>query len=339
MTSLSINPIRVKTHNFPKHHNLDFKFAGQSENFVDCRDNSDDGIGLITLRDFSSTSFDNQLVSIKAGTTVFIVKPGKLVRGKQIGANSTRTLYTLISLKSPQSKYAVCYMPVNNIGKLSYLSSSAQNRMCAGLHAQETIKNELKSKYGNNFEFVSSAIMSSQAPDLVVKINNEPCQFEIKGRQTPTSAITLFDKSVRRGTKNDALDEIALVFSEGKFVDFEAMIDWYRNSNSAVGFPGDNGTPKSGKLPPEFRVRTDPLILTNIRSFLINKFQQNGDNYFAVFNKDNSSSDQIQIFHTGVGSNNISAPTFPNIDGITLDTYGGAYKGAMRVAVKVHLSQ
>lgn len=336
---LAINPTRLRTRNFPKLYNAQFKLSGAADNFIDNSINSDDGVGFIAIKDYTTISFDQQEVNIKAGTTLFIIKPGKLVYGKEIGAKHQRMLYTLASLRSTSSKHAVCYMPINNIGKLSYLSTSAQNRMYAGLHAQETIINELKVKHGDRFEFVSSAIVSSQAPDLIVKIDDLSCQFEIKGRQTSTSSITLFDKSVRRGTNNDALDEIALVFSEGQFVDFETMIDNHKLVNPAVGFPGDVGTPKSGKLPPEFRIRTDPLLLKNIREFLLNKFKQTGDNYFAVFNKDSSPSDQIQIFYTGVGVNSIDAPNFPEINSITLDTYGGSYKGAMRVAVKVQLSQ
>jgi hypothetical protein len=176
--------------------------------------------------------------------------------------------------------------------------------------------------------------MSSQAPDVIAEINDQTCQFEIKGRGNQASHITFFDRSIRRGNRDPMLDDVARALVGSDVDSFEQMIDMYRKSNKAVGFPGDKGAPPSGKLPPEFRVHNNPQLFERVRNHLLAHFGEAGDNYFAVLNRDDG---KASVFWTSLGQNVLQAPMFPPLKMVVLDTYGGAYKGAMRVALKVQL--
>jgi hypothetical protein len=211
---------------------------------------------------------------------------------------------------------------------------NTQSRIQLGTSAQITIQRELKRRYGSRMRVVSSAPAGSKKPDLIVNVDGKRVQFEIKGRNSSSSHITMFDTSIRRDEPNALLDELAYVISSGKLRSFEQLIDRYRQSNQAVGFPGDERTPKSGKLPPELRT-IEGKYLEPVFLHIMNHFQESGDNYFAVFNRDKR---DVEIYYTGIGPNVLRAPEFPMLSKLIVDTYGGAYEGAMRVALKVKLA-
>lgn len=291
--------------------------------------NKPGGTGFVTREDRQVMRPDGNAIRVRKGTTVFITQPGTMYSGADIGSPRAHGVYVLIGLKSPLARYASGYMPLSNLAN----PNNAQTRVTNGAAAQMTFAEKLQKMEGVEIE--STAPMSSQAPDVVATINGEEAQFEIKGRNTAVAPITFFDKSARRGQEDAVLDEIAETFTSGKIKSFERMIDAFRKRNPEVGYPGDEGTPASGKLPPEFRVKDNPEVFERVRDYLIEHLHLHNDNYFGVVNRDDM--DTTEVFWTGGGPNPLNAPEFPPLTFVLLDTYGGAYKGAMRVALKVQL--
>lgn len=290
--------------------------------------NKPGGSGFVTREDRQVMRPDGATVRVRKGTTVFITQPGTMYSGADIGSPRAHGVYVLIGLKSPMARYASGYMPLSNLTN----PNNSQTRVKNGAEAQSSFAQKLEAL--GNVEIISQAAPASKQPDIVATINGEEAQFEIKGRNTSVSPITFFDLSIRRGGSDTTLNEIAEAFTSGKIKDFEKMIDAFRRRNPEVGFPGDAGTPPSGKLPPEFRMKDNPEVFGRIRDMLIEHLHLHSDNYFAVLNRDQQSTD---IFWTGGGPNPLNAPEFPAVTFVLLDTYGGAYKGAMRVGLKVQL--
>jgi hypothetical protein len=132
------------------------------------------------------------------------------------------------------------------------------------------------------------------------------------------------------------IDALTSALTSTEYQSLEELIDIYREIDMAVGFPGDEGVKKSGKLPPILRVRDDTSILSAARSAVLAHFCRTEDNYFAVYNRDGPTS--VELFYTGHGPNTLGAPMFPDLDAATLDTHGGPYNKSMRVALKVQLN-
>jgi hypothetical protein len=288
------------------------------------------GAGFITREQRVMIKMDGTTTMVPAGTKVYITRPGTLYQGSEIGGPRAKGIYVLIGLRSPVTRYATGYMALSNIAN----PANTQTRVSKGAAAQQSFVERLEAAVGQGFKLVSVAPMSSQAPDVIAQINGETCQFEIKGRTSQDSHITFFDRSIRRGNRDPLLDDIAVALVGSQVETFEQMIDLYRKTNKAVGFPGDAGAPPSGKVPPEFRVHDNPELFARVRNYLLAHFGSAGDNYFAAVNRE---SEGASVFWTTLGANPLNAPEFPALTMVVLDTYGGAYKGAMRVALKVRL--
>lgn len=288
------------------------------------------GTGFVTREQREIIKMDGSVATVPAGTKLYVTRPGTLYQGSEIGGPRAKGVYVLVGLKSPVARYATGYMALSNIAN----PANTQQRVSAGASAQNAFVERLQASVGPGFKLISVAPMSSQAPDVIAEINGQSCQFEIKGRNNQAAHITFFDRSIRRGNRDPMLDDVARALMGSNVDSFEKMIDVYRKKNKAVGFPGDKGAPPSGKLPPEFRVHDNPELFARVRSYLLSHFAEAGDNYFSVVNRDDHTS---SIFWTGVGANPLKAPPFPALNMVVLDTYGGAYKGAMRVALKVRL--
>jgi hypothetical protein len=288
------------------------------------------GSGFVTKEQREIIKMDGSTAIVPAETKLFITRPGTLYQGSEIGGPRAKGVYVLVGLKSPIARYAAGYMALSNIAN----PANTQTRVYAGADAQQSFVGRLQAAVGQGFKLISVAPMSSQAPDVIAEINGQSCQFEIKGRGGQAAHITFFDRSIRRGNRDPMLDDVARALAGTNVESFEHMIDMYRKKNKAVGFPGDKGAPPSGKLPPEFRVHDDPQLFERVRAHLIAHFNEAGDNYFAAMNRDNG---KASVFWTGLGQNVLNAPAFPPLKSVVLDTYGGAYKGAMRVALKVTL--
>lgn len=215
------------------------------------------------------------------------------------------------------------------------MSTTRQPRYYTGAKAQEIIKQRFEHLYNDKFEFISMAQPASKLPDLVIKLHERPLQLEVKGRDTANSNITFFDKSIRRGETSNTLNKLCSIFTHERYADFEQMMDSYRNVTPAIGFPGDVGTPKSGKLPQILKATNAHDISNQVREMLVSHFFDHQDNYFAVIT--HKIAGQIEIYHTGFGENPLNAPLFPQLSHVMLGTLGGSYKGSMRVAIKGRL--
>ena len=113
------------------------------------------------------------------------------------------------------------------------------------------------------------------------------------------------------------------------------IIDFYReySNDSAIGFPGDKGTSKSGKLPSEFKfynksVLNGPLL----RKIIVDHFAEGGDNYFALHSR---SLDAVKMYYTGHGKNVLGLEELPQLSFFGFMTYGGVSSGRMRSGIKV----
>lgn len=304
--------------------------AGMRTNYVDATINSSEGKGFLTIESKTVLTKEGVAIQVPANSTVYITKPGQLIRGSEIKSLRVNGTYVLIGFKSSKLEDTVGYMTISNIEK----PKEIQSRVETGSRAQNVICQKLQEKYGNRIHIISTAKTASQAADLVFEFDGNQTQMEIKSHNTKTSPITFFDKSIRRGDNLPFLDEVAATFSNGHSFSFEKLIDVYRETNPAVGFPGDEGTPKSGKLPSQLRITENEYLLDRFRQFLIRHFHEHQDTYFVVYNKDDQNA---IIYYTGFGNNPLEAPLLPKVSKVILDTYGGAYKGAMRVALKIKL--
>lgn len=290
--------------------------------------NQPGGAGFITREDREMIKVNGDVVKVKAGTKLYITKPGTLFTGQEIGGPRAKGVYVLVGLRSPLARYATGYMALSNIAN----PANAHARVHHGSEAQERFVEWMEEKYGERFKLQSVAPRSSQAPDVIATVDGTHLQFEIKG-QGETQHFTFIDRMVRRDQPDPILDSVARALSGDD--SFTGLIDRYRKTNPAVGFPGDEGAPPSGKVPPEFRLNQDPQVLDQVRTYLHQTFKQAGDNYLAVVQQPGP----VTLYWTGVGKNVLKAPPLPTVNAVTLATYGGAYKNAMRVALKVFLDR
>jgi len=202
-----------------------------------------------------------------------------------------------------------------------------QSRVNVGGSAQASFARVFKKKFPNS-RVISISPRSSQAADIIVKHNGKKLQFEVKARTGPERTNVVYDKSLRRGAHDPILDAFARSF--GKERTFSELIDSYRKKDSRIGFPGDLGVVSSGKIPREFN-STDPTFLSQLRQAVIRRLQANGDNYFAIHDL---STGITSVYFTGLGDNVLGAKPYPKLSSVQIDTYGGGYKGGMRVGIK-----
>ncbi len=209
---------------------------------------------------------------------------------------------------------------------VSELFESDQARVDIGGSAQATFARAFKRKYPKS-RIVSISPRSSKAADIIVKHEGQKLQFEIKARTGPEKTNVVYNTTLRRGDRDPVLDSFAR--SRGKD-SFSALIDSYRKKDSQIGFPGDKGVVKSGKIPREF-YSDDPDVLSKLRAHVIKHLQANGDNYFAIHDM---STGTTSIYFTGLGDNILGAKPYPKLTSVQLDTYGRGYKGAMQIGTK-----
>jgi hypothetical protein len=205
-----------------------------------------------------------------------------------------------------------------------------QPRVEKGVEAQNAVITHLEHEFGNDFELISQAGRSSKAPDIVSKIHGVPTQIEVKGRTNPNSTVKIYEKSIKRGQRDRVLDAFARAHSNGTAKTFEDYVDLLRKENRAVGFPGDPGvTAKAGKF---YVPATDPKTRSLMRKYIMDTLKNNDDDYFAIHTFNTGETD---MFDTGSTNHEVQAGKLPNIRVVRAETYGSAYKGAMRIAIKV----
>lgn len=287
-------------------------------------------------------------VRLSAGSRVYFVPPIMLLLGQEIGQRSG--YWAAVSTKSSRDR-ADGYV---NVSRVIKPAGSAQARVKAGSETQKNVALEVQrlaaSKGQNPPEKVSEAKPGSTAPDLIMKMENgKNIQFEIKGTNSSTAPITLFDKSVsrKRGTP-EPIDDLAVEMipqdvkremTKLKYpISLVGAIDYFRSkanlsTSGNVGLAGDEGTPSSGKIPSIFTT-TDSTILARVRRVLIEKFQKGGDDFFVI---EDRSSGTFKMYFVGRGSNVLGVPELPPLKSFALDTYGGASSGSTRVGLKIKL--
>lgn len=208
-----------------------------------------------------------------------------------------------------------------------------QERVFQGDDSQRAVEHFLLDTYGDQYELVSVAARHTKAPDLIAKIGNKQAQFEIKGRNTAVAPIKFYEKMIGRGQPDPVLDRVAKIYTDGRATTFSDLIDVLQQENPTVGFPGDPKVAPSGSV---WLNIVDRPHLSKIRTYLINEMRKNGDNYFAIHNRQD---DAVSVFYTGHGPNDLNAPRIPNFVQMAVDTYGGSYKNKMRAGIKVKLAR
>lgn len=322
----SCNPLSPK--NFTLVDNEAFVGVGERTNYVDHPINHTEGFEV--LKDTDLHHVCGKRTPVLAGTRVFITRPGKLVRGKDIGASNSTYIFTQVSLESSCPSKFHGYAAISAIKKPARVIA----RVLKGDETQRRVLASLQHNLEQEVELVSIAPKSSRNPDLVVLIGGIYQQFEIKGSQNPAkSHVTVYDKSTGRDSQHPELEAFAQTHSNCSFVE---LVDRYRTNDLSVGFPGDPGVVKSGKLPNAFKI-TSAEELSKFRQMLLDRFAVCGDNYFTIVN--HSRPEESLTFFTGHGINVLNAPLFPELGSFAVDTYGGPSSGKMRTGIKIRFKE
>ena len=279
---------------------------------------------------------------LKTGTNIWFTYPPKLHSGSDL--NLPRGIYALCSLRSFDSN-PDGYIRISAVTKPS---PQKAGRVKHGETTQSLVASKVKEisdGMGISYNLVSIAPAGSQAPDLITQLDNQTYQFEIKGSSSSTAPITLFDKSARRERYPQFLDSLADCYIEGidylkegmqklkMPMSFLGIMDYYKNRYGFVGFAGDEGVCKSGKLPSDLKT-DDPFITTKVDQFIIEHFHESGDNYFTVHDR---SKDEFKFFHTGLDDNILGMDELPPIKRVELATYGGPSGGGTRIGLRIKL--
>ena len=324
--------------NFPITGNEKFSDAGERTDYA----SKDDFYPLSRASILFQISKDPEekitAIDLQQGAEVKFVQPPKLFSGADLGfekGNVKRATFSLVSDKNGNEGYL-------SITAIEKPPGKTQSRVAAGSAAQDTvfgIISEMADENNIEIKKISSAPMGSTTPDLVVEYGGEKVQFEIKGRNSSGGVITFFDKSASRARETpEILDAVAKGYIEALGIpakDFKELMDYYRKLDSSVGYAGDEGVVKSGKLPKELGT-TDPDVLNNIRDSVVEHLIESEDDYFVVYTRSDETAD---IYSTGRGNNPLEANPVPNFKAAKLATYGGPSSGSTRVGFKIILDK
>lgn len=210
--------------------------------------------------------------------------------------------------------------------KLIDLYEDLQHRVIHGDTAQMQVNAFLENHFGDRYQFISMAGKHKKQEDILAELDGEQIRIEVKNRKSVATPIKLYEKMIGRDQPDRTLDAVAKILG---FKNFTNMVEKLRTKNPRYGFPGDEGTSKSGSIWVKIQDRPS---LSKIRRYIINSLQESGDNYLAIYN---SGDKTVSLFYTGLGPNPAQAPRIPNIHQIVLDTYGGSYKNKMRAGLKI----
>lgn len=306
--------------NFPLEHNEDFNGAGERT----CHAAKESSFLLL-----QDSPLIGKSVILPRGTPIYFTRPERLFRGPQI--NTKHGIYASISLVSKDAQ-GDGYVLISHVEK----PAGNSGRVLNGKKTQEQVRDYFSfvlNERGLEHETVSIAPPGSQAPDLVMCVSGIQQQFEIKGQASSYAPITLFDKSARRESYPQLLDDLTGILLQEK-VSFSALIDYYKEEVcESYGFAEDETTKKSGKLPDVLK-SSDNDVCAEFREYIIDHFAEGGDNYFVVHNR---SDESFSYYHTEHGENLLDADVFPILLRVELGTYGGPANGATRVGVKIKL--
>lgn len=291
--------------------------------------------GFKTAKQTSLLSKDGYTIdTLAVNKKVYFTYPAKLYKdlGKQKGT------FAAVSLKSASAKPDGFVA----IGHVTKPAGRGQARIAAGAKTQYEVAEQIEklaSTKNKKYEFVSTAKPGSTAPDLVVKYDNKKIQFEIKGTNSASAPITLFDKSVSRNKPVPGIiDKIAEIFKPDTVEvnrdqsTFLATMAYYNSKDETIGLAGDGGrVPRSGKLPSEFTT-TSADKLRKLKTIIVDHFKEGGDDYFVIHDR---SANTFKIFAVDQSFNPLGYDVLPPLKSFSLATYGGASSGSTRVGLKV----
>ena len=294
--------------------------------------------------------------SIDTNTTVHFVAPATLHKPKG-------SWIAKVSLKGHDKPFDG-YVVISHVKKPG---GKSQKRVAAGTQTQQECAAYVKElcdkkgiEYASEFTVAPSG---STIPDLVMTIDGKRIQFEIKGTNARKNEITFFDITARRSqnAKSKAgkaeLDKTAELYIQstpelrtvfrnkngewGKLRRkrgdeggaFHAIMEYYKSLDPTIGYAGDKGVVKSGKLPAIFKA-TSRDLLRNIHASILQHFTKGGDDYFVIHDR---SSDTFEVYNVNTENDILKMPTLPQFKQFRLSTYGGASAAGTRVGYKIKL--
>lgn len=208
-------------------------------------------------------------------------------------------------------------------------------RVSHGFNAQNIASDHLLHCFPH-FNILSVALPGSNLPDIVASYNNVTIQFEVKSCNTTKSPIVVINNTVKR-TSSTLVDKLIPLFSNNRHFNVAEVVDFSRATDSTVGFPCDQGAPRSGKLPISLELTHLDPVCKCVHAVIVSYLQQKGNNYFALVTK--RPKVLTNLFHVGSCDNILGAPPLPPIHKVRLRTYGTAPMDSMRAAVKVTFQQ
>lgn len=264
---------------------------------------------------------------------VFFTINSRLFRGEELGIATKKSVLSTVSRKGIDEPEG--YMLISSVFKPSPLLS---NRLANGKNAQEIVGQYFKSLCPNlTYE---TNLVGSSLTDLKLNINNKTLNVEIKSSPSGLKSLhTMFDKSVRRNKPISHYLEcvskgFCTIFNVQKGNSyFESLMDHFKKIDPAVGFAGDIGVARSGKVPKSL-MSSESHILSELSICIINHFRENGDHYFCILDR---STNQIHAYFVGIDplDNIFDFPSIPELVWGGLQSYGGNSHGATRIALKV----
>ena len=192
---------------------------------------------------------------------------------------------------------------------------------------------------GGTFELISTALRSSDKPDIIATINGKQTQFEVKRRSTPDSLIALYSRNIKRTQKDSLFDKYVTSHPGTNAVSFEGYVNERRSKDKRKnkryhkkngwhhGFPGDRGVKKiAGKahLGTDTRKREHDFTVKATEKELMDYLHRSHDDYFIIFTASSGQIDIYDINSTHQIPELKAQNGMPPIDRVELSTYGTA---------------
>lgn len=209
-----------------------------------------------------------------------------------------------------------------------------QSRVSTGAAAQIFVVRDFRRKFPSS-KLTFKAPPGSQKTDIIMTMKDGTAvHLEVK---VAGMRITAYDSTIHRGDTDALLDWAASTLPNNpQKLSFSDLIDTVRQQDRRVGFPGDEGVAKSGKVP-AFPLK-GPAVLSQLRQQLMNRYKEKGDNYLALVIP---GTNQVQYYYiSGPFLRGLHAEKFPTLSRAQFDTYGWDSKSGngLRAAIKVYIS-
>lgn len=195
------------------------------------------------------------------------------------------------------------------------------NRVETGHQAQMSVVDLLINEHQATLKTVAN--IGSNKVDICVIKNEQELNFEVK--KPSKKWVSILEKTSRRRKATDIFDDIVAEVTFEEHLSLSSLIEKCRQTDTKIGYPGDVGVIKSGKLPKFNLTNHLEYVRSTIRRWLIS----NNIHYLVLVD------DSIRIFNVSDPLGIITTDTIPPIIKARIDTYGASKDGAMRVVLKV----